>query len=65
MGLTFDQSPVDIHEWEREVSMTEERLQALWGIHVGTSSQRSSGVRVHPACTASAQWLHTLWGFSI
>jgi hypothetical protein len=65
MSLTLDTTLVDVANWDAEVPTVEDWLRTMWGIRAGASSPRSSGLRVHPSCLASAGWLNALWGFSV
>ena len=65
MSLTLDTTLIDVGDWDAEVPTVEDWLCTMWGIGVGTSSPRSSVVRVHPSSLAAAGWLNALWGFSV
>ena len=64
MSLTLDAAPIDLGDWDTEVSLVNDWLTAMWGIRLGESSPTSRIDSLPPDCLAAAGWLVALWGFS-
>jgi hypothetical protein len=66
MTLAIETTAIDFDDWATtDLPTVEAWLHTLWGIRPGTSSPTCSTGKVHPSCLASADWLTTLYGFSI
>jgi hypothetical protein len=65
MALTLDTAPIDLGDWDTELSPVNGWLAALWGIEPGKSSPRSQLTLVPVDCVGSAGWLAALWGFHV